>query len=469
MAAPHAAVRRLALRPLSGRRRRVRGRRVGRAHGDRHRRQDGSSLGSRPRTRLRALQRNRGVCGVGHARERVRAALARALDGRDAPAFAYATARDLSPERRHVLRGRHPVTHGDGCRPTREADSPVVSGPLAVGSESALVAVPVAVLGYWLSLSLVFAFGMAVTVALVAARSWGPDPARSGWNRRRRGRRVGRRRRRSCRAIPRSDRRPRGARGRRDNDRRLDGGGRTIRPTLDRRGRRATDSPGYDVLPVGDEALVAKTLLDLSRSSGGVWKPFVSAGILLALVAALVGVVAAITGIEPSPGIFFGGVLGLSAFTTYNWLTEFDSLESYLVYPSPSRPCFGPSGRRSSSSPFPPSEPYLAAVVWFEATLLDAVVGAALLGWLRVVLLRAHRLPRRLLAQRVPLRRRPVRDVHRRRRRRARPDAGRRLRRRSAVADRRRRPRRRGSRLRRRRSRPLESRGSPVGATPPRG
>ncbi len=136
-----------------------------------------------------------------------------------------------------------------------------------------------------------------------------------------------------------------------------------------------------DALPLEDDALVSKTLLDVSRSSGGVWKPFVSAAILLALVAGLVGVVREITGIEPAPGIFFGAVLGLSAFTTYNWLTQFDSLEAYLVYPVSIEAVF-----RAKRTAFvlvgTPAVfvPYLGAVVWFEATLLDAAVGALLLA-----------------------------------------------------------------------------------------
>ncbi|ELY96966.1 hypothetical protein C482_14384 [Natrialba chahannaoensis JCM 10990] len=130
-----------------------------------------------------------------------------------------------------------------------------------------------------------------------------------------------------------------------------------------------------------NDPLVVKTLLDLSRSAGGVWKPFVSAGILLALVAALVGVVHEITGIEPAPGIFFGGVLGLSAFTTYNWLTQFDALESYLAYPVTIADVF-----RAKRTAFvlvgtpAVAVPYLAAVLWFGAALIDALVGAVLLA-----------------------------------------------------------------------------------------
>jgi len=135
------------------------------------------------------------------------------------------------------------------------------------------------------------------------------------------------------------------------------------------------------VLPIDDAPLVTKTLLDLARSSGGVWKPFVSASILLALVATLVGVVDSITGIAPAPGIFFGGVLGLSAFTTYNWLTQFDSLEDYLTYPVSIADVFRAKRIAFVLVGAPTvAVPYLAAVIWFDATLVDAAVGAVLLA-----------------------------------------------------------------------------------------
>ncbi|WP_230198530.1 hypothetical protein [Halopiger goleimassiliensis] len=154
-------------------------------------------------------------------------------------------------------------------------------------------------------------------------------------------------------------------------------------PTYARPDRTAGDrfATVADPLPIAEDALVSKTLLDLARSSGGVWKPFVSTGILLALVGALVGVVREITGIEPAPGIFFGGVLGLAAFTTYNWLTQFDSLEAYLVYPVSIEAVF-----RAKRAAFvlvgAPAVglPYLGAVLWFDATLVDAAVGAILLA-----------------------------------------------------------------------------------------
>lgn len=154
-------------------------------------------------------------------------------------------------------------------------------------------------------------------------------------------------------------------------------------PTYGRPERTATDrfARVADALPLEGDALVAKSLLDLARSSGGVWKPFVSAAVLVTVVAALVGVVREITGIEPAPGIFFGGVLGLAAFTTYNWLTQFDSLEAYLVYPVSVEDVF-----RAKRTAFllvgtpAVAMPYLGAVVVFRATAIDAIVGAALLA-----------------------------------------------------------------------------------------
>ena len=132
-----------------------------------------------------------------------------------------------------------------------------------------------------------------------------------------------------------------------------------------------------DRLPTSDP-LVVKSVLDLGRSSGGFAKPLVSVGILFALVAALVGVVESITGLAPAPGIFFGGVLGLSAFTTYNWLTQFDDVESYEALPVSIEAVFRAKRDAFVMVGAPTvALPYLLAVVWFDATGLDALAGAA--------------------------------------------------------------------------------------------
>jgi len=86
-------------------------------------------------------------------------------------------------------------------------------------------------------------------------------------------------------------------------------------------------------LPFDDDAVTAKTLLDLSRSSGGVFKVAFSGAILLAVGVFLLALAGEIAGVDASPGVTLGAILGLSAFTTYNWLTQFDSLDEYRLYP----------------------------------------------------------------------------------------------------------------------------------------
>ncbi|AGB31152.1 hypothetical protein C488_01709 [Natrinema pellirubrum DSM 15624] len=261
--------------------------------------------------------------------------------------------------------------------------------PMALGgavAEGLSATTPLSLVAFWASLFLVFAVGMATTVALIAVRTRGVPPwtiglavgltAVAGWAL-------------EAGAALRSVVVPIAGSA-------LSAGGLAAAtlvvaagslllydPTYGRPSRTATDRFARlsAALPVADSPLVTKSLLDLARSSGGVWKPFVSSTILLALVAALVGVVDSITGVAPAPGIFFGGVLGLSAFTTYNWLTQFDSLEAYLAYPVSIADVFRAKRTAFVLVGAPTAAlPYLAAVVWFDATPLDAVVGAILLA-----------------------------------------------------------------------------------------
>ncbi|MEF8802409.1 MAG: hypothetical protein V5A38_14475 [Halolamina sp.] len=81
------------------------------------------------------------------------------------------------------------------------------------------------------------------------------------------------------------------------------------------------------------DAVATKTLLDVHRSNGGLGKVLFSAAVLYAVTAVLVDLAAEITGIAPSVGVSFGAILGLTGFTTYNWLTQADSVEAYLAHP----------------------------------------------------------------------------------------------------------------------------------------
>jgi hypothetical protein len=86
-------------------------------------------------------------------------------------------------------------------------------------------------------------------------------------------------------------------------------------------------------LPVADSALVGKTLLDLRRSPGGVGKVLFSAAVIAATGLGIVAVVERLLGVAPSYPVVVGGMLGLTAFTTYNWLTLFDGADDYAALP----------------------------------------------------------------------------------------------------------------------------------------
>ncbi|WP_238717558.1 hypothetical protein [Natronorubrum halophilum] len=263
---------------------------------------------------------------------------------------------------------------------------PMAVSNAALGGLSATA--PLAVGALWLSLSLAFVFGMTLTVAVIALRTRGvPTWAIAAtvglaigglWA-------TGRSRELRALFVP-IDGSLRAAVGLTAGTVLVGAASLALYdPSYGRPSRTASDRfarlSGALPLRATTNALVSKTLLDLARSSGSVWKPFVSAGILLALVAALVDVVGTITGIAPAPGIFFGGVLGLTAFTTYNWLTQFDSLEAYLAYPVSIEDVFRAKRIAFVLVGAPTvAVPYLAAIYWFEATLADAAVGAILLA-----------------------------------------------------------------------------------------
>mgnify|MGYP000368565203 CR=1 FL=1 len=87
-----------------------------------------------------------------------------------------------------------------------------------------------------------------------------------------------------------------------------------------------------DGLPT-DRPLVVKTLIEVSRSSGGLAKIAVSAGLLFAVVVGLLEIAESLTGLAPSVGVSVGAMLGLSAFTTYNWVTTVDGRSDYIADP----------------------------------------------------------------------------------------------------------------------------------------
>lgn len=81
------------------------------------------------------------------------------------------------------------------------------------------------------------------------------------------------------------------------------------------------------------QPFVSATLLDLHRSSGGATKVLFSSLIILAITTGLLEIAEQIIGHTPSPALALGTILSLTAFTTYNWLTQNDSVEQYQYLP----------------------------------------------------------------------------------------------------------------------------------------
>jgi len=152
-------------------------------------------------------------------------------------------------------------------------------------------------------------------------------------------------------------------------------------PTYERQARSASNGfrRWHDRLPFGD-GLLTKSLLDVSRSSGGLFKLFFSGGILFVVSAYLISFAGDLTGIPPSTGISFGAILGLTAFTTYNWLTSTDSPGDYLPYPVDVPDVFRAKFRAFLIMGPPVGLLYLGiAAVWQGIRPLEAAIGVALL------------------------------------------------------------------------------------------
>jgi len=129
-----------------------------------------------------------------------------------------------------------------------------------------------------------------------------------------------------------------------------------------------------------DTGLWTKSLLDLHRSSGGFWKVLFSGGVLFGVSAALIFLTESATGVVPSNGLSFGAILGLTAFTTYNWLTQFDDPDDYLIYPVGVADAFAAKFRAFLVLAVPNGLAYFAlAVVLFGADRAHVAVGAVLL------------------------------------------------------------------------------------------
>lgn len=128
------------------------------------------------------------------------------------------------------------------------------------------------------------------------------------------------------------------------------------------------------------DPVATKTLLEVHRSAGGVGKVLFSGAILFGVTAALVDLAGQITGVSPSVGVSFGAVLGLSGFTTYNWLTQAEDVDAYLAHPLSVGDVFiGKLRAFLLLGPLVGLGFYALALAWRGSPPLEAAVGAALL------------------------------------------------------------------------------------------
>lgn len=81
------------------------------------------------------------------------------------------------------------------------------------------------------------------------------------------------------------------------------------------------------------QGALSKSLLDVARSSGGLWKVAFSQGLMFAVLAVLLRFLPAVVPVRPAPGLTLAAILALGTFTTYNWLCQFEDESFYLRYP----------------------------------------------------------------------------------------------------------------------------------------
>ncbi|MEF8880611.1 MAG: hypothetical protein V5A72_02155 [Candidatus Nanohaloarchaea archaeon] len=76
-----------------------------------------------------------------------------------------------------------------------------------------------------------------------------------------------------------------------------------------------------------------KSILDVSRSSGGLFKIIMSMGILLGLYGYIVNYVPVASYLLQNPLLSFSVILGMMSVTVYNWLNTYDDYKDYSYLP----------------------------------------------------------------------------------------------------------------------------------------
>ncbi|MFW6448193.1 MAG: hypothetical protein ACOC0X_01485 [Halobacteriota archaeon] len=86
-------------------------------------------------------------------------------------------------------------------------------------------------------------------------------------------------------------------------------------------------------LSVVRNPVATRTLIEVHRSAGGMAKLLVSGAVLFVVGVGLLTFATTVTGTTPAHGPALGAILGLTGFTSYNWLTQGDDAGGYLVHP----------------------------------------------------------------------------------------------------------------------------------------
>ncbi|WEL21280.1 hypothetical protein [Halorhabdus sp. BNX81] len=130
-------------------------------------------------------------------------------------------------------------------------------------------------------------------------------------------------------------------------------------------------------LPVGF-GIAGRTLREVARSSGSVWKVLFSLSLFGGVTGWLLVAVADAGGLEIAPGLAFGTLLGLGTFTTYAWVTQFDDPGEFDRYPLAPRTLFRGKLLAFLTLAIPAGLVVLAvAAVWFPPA--ELAIGVAIL------------------------------------------------------------------------------------------
>jgi hypothetical protein len=147
-------------------------------------------------------------------------------------------------------------------------------------------------------------------------------------------------------------------------------------PSSDRSVRRI-DFSRFEQLRAYGDGMSARALLEVTRSSGSVWKVVFSLGVMFGVAALLLDRIVAASSIDPSAGIAFGTLLGLGTYTTYNWVTQNDDPREYLRYPRGMDAVFRGKRRAFFTLSLPTGFGFLGvAAIWYPP--VDLLLGVVI-------------------------------------------------------------------------------------------